>query len=370
MKLPHTEEVPDVLFNAARVSSLMLPDARGRWRLSPFTVTDEDYGRKMLQLQFAEKRGVAREHEMARAVPPGDYICLQRRMTDREMELVFHEQVGETAHDMAAKLATTAAKLLSRAIPPEARWVPVMSDTPAEILEHWHPLNNAEGNVVITGLGLGCLPHALLTLDSVRRIDIFDIDPDVIELTGPYLTMDERVNIWEASAADFDVVKQIATEVGGWDYAWHDIWSHISPRNLKAETAEHGIAYSTLLTGYAPYVRGEQQAWALDQAEMMERLYQEERTAELEFRRKLKSLPLEEAVDLAYDRLLRDRLRGAPWEGPLTEELCLILDPEGGLKDHLRKVLADPKLWEEYSADEVPDDDTPLDSPNAHLETA
>jgi hypothetical protein len=369
VKLPHTEEVPDELFYAARVSAFMGEDTMGRWRLSRFAVSDQAYQYKIAQLQLSHRQPKRRDMEIARAVPPGEYISLQRRMTDDEARSVFFEHLGESVEVVAERIGEPPEATLARYISDSARWTPVMSDTPAEILEHWHALNRARGKVVITGLGLGCLPHALLELTTVTRIDIFDIDQDVIDLTGPYLLMDERVNIWNASASDEHMVRHVAEQAGGWDYAWHDIWTHISARNLDDHTAEHGISYRMLFDLYAPHVRGEQAAWAFEQAQEMERIHDEDRARELELRRKLRSVPLDEAVEMMYDRILRSRIHHVlPEDKPVPPELVKMLDADGGLKQHIRGKLSDPKFWEEFSTDEVPRDDTPLGNPNAHLE--
>jgi hypothetical protein len=80
ISLPHTPEVPFSLYEAARVSRFMDEDELGRWQLSHFEIKEADYNEKMRRIYFTSEHP---DEEMARAVPPGDYIVLRRRMPRR-----------------------------------------------------------------------------------------------------------------------------------------------------------------------------------------------------------------------------------------------------------------------------------------------
>lgn len=353
MKLQHTLDVPDELFAAARVSYFMEDDNSGRWRLRNFTVTQADHARNALKIQFGEKNSDRVELEMTRMVPPGDYITLARKMIDTEIRDIIFDNFGAYPEDLPEMD-------WDKTFPDDSRWIPVMSDTPAEILEHGPALINATGRVLITGLGLGCLPHALLTKDGVTRIDIIEIDPEVIALTGQYLT-DPRVHIWQGSAADASVVPADLR----WDYAWHDIWTHISPRNLDPEKAEHRIAYSTLRELWGGRVDGDTDCWAEDQAMDMERIQAEERAEEREFQRRLREASLNDAVDMTVRAILGQKLN-MPWES-VSDEAVKILDPDGELHAHVYRQLSAPDFWEKWDAKPDPSEN-PLGQPNEMLE--
>lgn len=369
-KLAHTEFVSDELFVAARLAGLVEDECVGRWRLQHFKVTEMAYRDKLRHIYLASDHP---ERELERAVPSGEWVTLQRRMTPKERLDIFREHIGFSPETFGRQLGCTAEEALDRVLPDESQWVPVMSDTPAEIMEHAHALNRARGRVLISGLGLGCLPHALLSLDDVTRIDIIEIDPEVIALTGKYLD-DERVFIWRGSAADLDTIPEDVRRQG-WDYAWQDIWSHISNKNLADETAEHRISYGQLFDLWAPYVK-EQSAWAYDQALWMEEEYDREIARELEFRAKLKASDLDEQVRLVVESTLRGRVRVGkntdpfPDDEPIPQEIIDVLDRGGKLAAHVRKVLSKPDFWEEFerhtaaTAGEL----NTLDTPNAHLE--
>lgn len=351
-------KIPADIFFGARVSWFMEDSEVGRWRLRQFEVTEEEYGRKALEAHYTAKRP---DWEKSRLVPPGEYVSLQRRMTEYERAETIREKLGRNLPR----------EVEDKFLPPESQWVPVMSDTPAEIVEHGPPLLGASGRVLITGLGLGMLPHALLNLDTldegrvVTGIDIIEIDPDVVALTGHYLA-DPRVRIWRGSADDITVIpKAIRDE--GWDYAWHDIWSQVAGRNLHDDEAEHGISYGKLFDLWGPHIYREQWAWAYDQAVEMERIHREEVAGEREFRRRLHSLPLDEAVRLMMAHIVLDRFQfnenTQPWatEDDVPDEAIRMIDPKGEIAAHTRVKFADPAFW-----DELPDADEPepLGRPN------
>jgi hypothetical protein len=109
-----------------------------------------------------------------------------------------------------------------------------MSDTRAEILEHKPILDKLDRlqyfpnkRVLINGLGLGVIVHAALLYDSVDYVDIVEINWDIINLIGPFLADDPRVNIHHGDA--FDMKWPSGRR---WDIVWHDIWPTISEYNL------------------------------------------------------------------------------------------------------------------------------------------
>lgn len=367
IKLPYTDSILLPVYDASRVSAFMREAKRGRWRLRHFNVTEDDYTAKLQVIYFTSEHA---EEEMARCVPPGDYVSLQRRMTDAEVrEYIEGEVDDEDAYD---KLV--AAGELDRVFPDDSRWMPVMSDTPSEILEHAHAYNHARGRVLITGLGLGCLPHGLLSgYSRITRIDIIEIDPDVRALTGKYLR-DERVHIWPGSAADLSAIPEDVRKIG-WDYAWHDIWSHISSRNLEDETAEHGISYGRLFDLWRPHC-AEQSAWAHDMALMQKSRREEKVNAQREFVARIRTLPLDDQVEELYHHVVGSRIRLGSNVDPfppgtrIPEEFCRTIDPTGGLRDHIRERLQAGDFWGGWAdRDSENDSLTPIGNPNAHLES-
>ena len=104
----------------------------------------------------------------------------------------------------------------------------VMSDSPDE-LRDLLPLRAAllQGEprtVLIHGLGLGCALRLALATPSVTRVDLVEIDPDVVELLQP--ERDQRVVLTVADARTFRWPAGTR-----WDIAWHDIWDELTEEN-------------------------------------------------------------------------------------------------------------------------------------------
>lgn len=106
----------------------------------------------------------------------------------------------------------------------------VMSDTPAEIFDHDTVLQLLElhgGEVLIHGLGLGMVVKAALESPKVRRIDVVELDQELIDLIGPHY-QDERLTIWQGNAYTFKFPDKRL-----WSIGWHDIWDTLNEDNFK-----------------------------------------------------------------------------------------------------------------------------------------
>jgi hypothetical protein len=134
----------------------------------------------------------------------------------------------------------------------------VMSDVPAEIAGAFPFLDFAEalagGCVLIAGLGLGIIPARLLAYSSLNRIDVIEIDADVIRLvTGGCherwapnaWAADPRLHIHHADAHTWwpgprdrrgCALHDACTLPAHSSYlaGWFDIWDTVSPHNLPS----------------------------------------------------------------------------------------------------------------------------------------
>jgi hypothetical protein len=97
-----------------------------------------------------------------------------------------------------------------------------MTDTPAELQDARPLLARASGHVLISGLGIGMIPRALLMdrfgAGRVTRITILEKEPDVIKLVAPHVAND-KIEIVEADAFTWEPPADAK-----FDWAWHDIW--------------------------------------------------------------------------------------------------------------------------------------------------
>jgi hypothetical protein len=130
----------------------------------------------------------------------------------------------------------------------------VMSDVPAEIAGSLpftdHAARLRRPALLIGGLGLGILPAWLLANAGPHRIDVGELDPDVITLmTGDAApgapnqwALDPRLHIhrgdihtwWPAGQQGCALHPDCQMTPGRYDAAFFDIWDTISPANLPS----------------------------------------------------------------------------------------------------------------------------------------
>ncbi len=134
---------------------------------------------------------------------------------------------------------------------------PMMSDTPSEIYDALGFIGYASGTILISGLGLGMVVKALLNKPEVTRIDVVELEQDIINLVAPTYKKDPRFNVYHGDAFTFQFPKDVK-----WDYAWHDIWPNICTDNLPEITK--------LKRKYARKV-GHQEAWVEGELKRIQR---------------------------------------------------------------------------------------------------
>lgn len=96
----------------------------------------------------------------------------------------------------------------------------VMSNTPAEILDHIKFIQEAQGKVLIAGLGLGMVLQEVLKKDSVIKVTVVEISKDVINLVAKSY-QDPRLEIINEDIFNFKPTEH-------YDFGWYDIWDDIS----------------------------------------------------------------------------------------------------------------------------------------------
>jgi hypothetical protein len=106
----------------------------------------------------------------------------------------------------------------------------IMSDTPDERRDHYPPVVEAKGHILINGLGIGMVLAACLKRPAVTRATVVEIDPDVIALVAPHYD-DPRVEVINADAFEYRPPKGIR-----YGMVWHDIWPDICGDNLPEMT--------------------------------------------------------------------------------------------------------------------------------------
>lgn len=95
----------------------------------------------------------------------------------------------------------------------------VMEDTPFEIKTHMNFMLRANGNVLVTGLGLGCVVRGLLANPNVEHVTCIEKEKDVLDLVQPHMPTD-RLTIIHADALEWTRKNKEL-----FDFAWHDLWT-------------------------------------------------------------------------------------------------------------------------------------------------
>ncbi len=108
----------------------------------------------------------------------------------------------------------------------------MMSNDEADVITCKDFLDNAYGDVLILGLGIGFVVFPLLEDSQVKSIDIVEIDEGVIEMVSPILKnkdIHNKVTIIQDSAFDYhnkDNKKK-------YDTIWIDIWEDVRENEMK-----------------------------------------------------------------------------------------------------------------------------------------
>ena len=107
--------------------------------------------------------------------------------------------------------------------------MPIMQDSFAEYREHQWLWDNATGDVLIGGLGIGLVHQTLMDNPNVTSVTIVENSQDVIDL------------VWDDCAKDdtFTLIKEdietwIPPADSSWDVGWFDTWVHDNPLTMKA----------------------------------------------------------------------------------------------------------------------------------------
>jgi hypothetical protein len=97
----------------------------------------------------------------------------------------------------------------------------VMHDTPEELNKHLEFMLRAEGRVLITGLGLGCVVRGCLANPNVKCITVIEKSKDVINLVWPYMPEKRRLSLIHADALEW-----VRSTRRKFDCAWHDLFAN------------------------------------------------------------------------------------------------------------------------------------------------
>lgn len=99
----------------------------------------------------------------------------------------------------------------------------VMEDSLPELRKHLPIWMSAEGRVLVTGLGLGCVVRGLLTKPEVDEIDVVEIDKHILRVVGHEFASNRRVHLHHGDAFHWEPGSR------RYEWAWHDLWAEGPP---------------------------------------------------------------------------------------------------------------------------------------------
>jgi hypothetical protein len=106
----------------------------------------------------------------------------------------------------------------------------VMSNTLMEVESNKEFVEEAHGEVLIHGLGLGMVLEAVLAKPTVRHVTVIELDQDIIDLVAPHFYSEFNLNTLTIKKGD--ALKHKPKKGDFYHAIWHDIWDDISPENL------------------------------------------------------------------------------------------------------------------------------------------
>ena len=107
--------------------------------------------------------------------------------------------------------------------------MPIMQDSQAEYNEHKWLWDNATGDVLIGGLGIGLVHQKLIDNPNVTSVTIIENSQDVIDLVWEHCTKDDTFTLIKA-----DIETWNPPEGSSWDVGWFDTWVYDNPLTMKA----------------------------------------------------------------------------------------------------------------------------------------
>lgn len=128
--------------------------------------------------------------------------------------------------------------------------MPIMQDSYAEYAEHQWLWDNATGDVLIGGLGIGMVHQKLMDNPDVTSVTIIENSQDVIDLVWDDCIKDGTFTLIKA-----DIETWTPPADSSWDVGWFDTWVHDNPLTMKA--------YKELMVSrYTDYVTNIGSWWA------------------------------------------------------------------------------------------------------------
>ena len=142
--------------------------------------------------------------------------------------------IATIEHFEVSQAASRFSSLRSGGWVPEGKYVKLrvngclmMSDTRMEHITNWEVVNEARGNVLIAGLGIGMILHPILAKKEVSHVTVVEKYADVIALVSP------TVRCQKLTLVEGDVYQWLPEKGVKFDSIYFDIWAEQSTDCLE-----------------------------------------------------------------------------------------------------------------------------------------
>ena len=117
--------------------------------------------------------------------------------------------------------------------------MPIMQDSEAEYNAHQWLWDNATGDVLIGGLGIGLVNEVLIDNDDITSITIVENSQDVIDLVWEHCAKDDRFTLIQEDLETWDIPTD-----SSWNIAWLDTWLTDNSLTMNEYDASMNDKYS------------------------------------------------------------------------------------------------------------------------------
>lgn len=111
----------------------------------------------------------------------------------------------------------------------------MMSDTPMERNTNQNFLNNANGDVLIFGLGIGLIVFPLLQDENIKSITVIELYQDLIDLVEPIIKQHDIHN--KVTIKQGNLYETTLTKDEVFDCIYFDIWIDIDTDHYEEQKA-------------------------------------------------------------------------------------------------------------------------------------
>lgn len=144
----------------------------------------------------------------------------------------------------------------------------VMSNTPMEFETNSYFIENAHGDILIAGLGIGLIVLPIQDRENVKSITIIEKNQEVIDLVASQLPLNNKIKIINA-----DILKWEPKTSEKYDVIYIDIWNNVNATIYREEM-------KPLKTKFRKYLRSKKEnpdsfikCWAEYEAQSNMKLY-------------------------------------------------------------------------------------------------